>query len=127
VRRSCDAEKLKLSSDGGDSGSKKRGCGDAYGGVWRSLLLVGALSLESGGLFCVGEFGRNRGFSRHEDVFSSGLMYFIKTFYKFCTFNAICKDNAAMNCITVQHTKKKGSFPSTLTGLTALVGLYLKS
>jgi hypothetical protein len=43
----------------------------------------------------------------------SHLIYFIKTFYKFCTFNAISKDNAAINCIIVQH--KKGSFPSTLT------------
>jgi hypothetical protein len=35
--------KLKLSSDGGDSGSKKykRGCGGAYGEIWRSLRLVG--------------------------------------------------------------------------------------
>jgi hypothetical protein len=35
MRRSCDAEKLKLSSDGGDSGRKKCkwGYGGAYGGV----------------------------------------------------------------------------------------------
>jgi hypothetical protein len=33
---------LKLSPDGGDSGSKKckRGYGGAYGGVWRSLRLM---------------------------------------------------------------------------------------
>jgi hypothetical protein len=50
MRRSFDAEKkLKLSSHGGDSGSKKFKRG--YGGVWRSL--------ESGGRFCVGAFGRN--------------------------------------------------------------------
>jgi hypothetical protein len=49
---------LKLVSDGGDSGSKKfkRGYGDVYGGVWRSLRLE---SLESVGLFCIGAFGRN--------------------------------------------------------------------
>jgi hypothetical protein len=36
-------KKLKLNCDGGDSGSKKceRGYVGAYGGVWRSLLLVG--------------------------------------------------------------------------------------
>jgi hypothetical protein len=36
-------EKLKLSFDGGNSGSKKckRGYGGAYDGVWRSLLLAG--------------------------------------------------------------------------------------
>jgi hypothetical protein len=36
-------KKLKLSSDGGNSGSKKckRGYGGAYGGVWRSLRLAG--------------------------------------------------------------------------------------
>jgi hypothetical protein len=36
VRRSCDAEKLKLNADGDDSGGKKckRGYGGACGGVW---------------------------------------------------------------------------------------------
>jgi hypothetical protein len=35
--------KLKSSTDGGDSGSKKckLGCGGTYGGVWRSLRLAG--------------------------------------------------------------------------------------
>jgi hypothetical protein len=44
--------KLKLSSDGGDCGSKKykQGCDVAYDGVW--------LSLVSGIWFCVGAFGR---------------------------------------------------------------------
>jgi hypothetical protein len=32
------------------------------------------------------------------------------TCYKFCTFSATCKDNAAINCITVQHKKKLSSF-----------------
>jgi hypothetical protein len=49
----------------------------------------------------------------------SHLIYFVLKFYKFCTFDAICKDNAAINCITVQH--KEGSFPSTLTGHTTLL------
>jgi hypothetical protein len=38
VRRSCDAEKLKLSYDGWDSGSNK--CKRGYGGVWRILRSV---------------------------------------------------------------------------------------
>jgi hypothetical protein len=53
------------------------------------------------------------GFSHH-DVFTLNLL-----FYKFCTFSVICKDDAAVNCITLQH--KKGSFLSTLTGCTILV------
>jgi hypothetical protein len=43
VRRLCDAEKSKLSSDSGDSGFQKckRRNGVAYGGIWRSLHLAG--------------------------------------------------------------------------------------
>jgi hypothetical protein len=108
-------EKLKLISDGGDSGSKKckRGYGGAYGGVWRSLRFTGVWILESGTRFCVGAFGRNL-VSVAVKMFSH-LIYFIKKFCK-CTFNAICKDNTAINRIIVQH--RKGSFPSTLTGHT---------
>jgi hypothetical protein len=93
-------KKLKLSSDGGDSGSKKYM--RSYGMVWRSLCLAGVC--ESGGRFCVGAFGRNLA-SIAVKMFSHSI-YFVKKFYKFCNFNAICKDNAAINCITVQHTKK---------------------
>jgi hypothetical protein len=50
---------------------------------------------ESGGRFCVGAFGRNL-VSFAVKIFPH-LIYFIKKFYKFCTFNAICKDNAAIN------------------------------
>jgi hypothetical protein len=71
-------------------------------------------SLESGGRFCVGAFGRNLA-SVAVKMFSH-LIYFKKEFYKFCTFNAICKYDAAVNCITVQH--KKGPFLSTLMGHT---------
>jgi hypothetical protein len=55
VRRSCDAEGLKLSSDGGDSHRKKckQDHGGAYGGFWRNLCLEEVWSLESGGRFCV--------------------------------------------------------------------------
>jgi hypothetical protein len=58
-------------------------------------------SLESGGRFCVSAFDRNL-VSVAVKMFSH-LIYFIKKFYKFCNFNAFCKDNAAINCITIQH------------------------
>jgi hypothetical protein len=41
------------------------------------------------------------------------------------TFSEICKGNAAINCIIVQH--KKGSFPSTFTGHTMLVRIIIMS
>jgi hypothetical protein len=90
-------KKMKLHSDGGNSGSNKykRGYGGSYGGVWRCP--------DVGGLFCVGAFGRNLG-SVTVKMFSP-LIYFIKKFCKCCTFNAIRKDNAAINCNTVQHKK----------------------
>jgi hypothetical protein len=34
------------------------------------------------------------------------LIHVIKTFYKFCTFYAICKDNAAINCKTGSSHKR---------------------
>jgi hypothetical protein len=39
-------KKIKLCSDGGDSGSKKykRDFGGVYGGIWRSLFLAGVWS-----------------------------------------------------------------------------------
>jgi hypothetical protein len=91
-------KKIKLISDGGDSGSKKcnRDFDGAYSGVWRSLLLVG--SLESGGRFCVGAFGRN--VASVAVKMCSRLIYFVRKFYKFYTFNAICKGNAATKSIT---------------------------
>jgi hypothetical protein len=55
----------------------------------------------SGGRFCVGEFGRNLT-SVAVKMFSH-LIYFVKKFYKFCTFNAISIDNAAKNGINVQQ------------------------
>jgi hypothetical protein len=91
------------------SGSKK--CKYKWWGLAESAF---GGSLESGGRFCVGAFGRNLA-SVAVKIFSH-LIYFIRKFYKFCTFSAICKDNAAINCITVEH--KKVSFPSTLTGHT---------
>jgi hypothetical protein len=88
VRRSCDAEKIDFSSDSGDSGSKI--C-KASGGFWRE-------SGVSRSVLCWC-FWQESGVSRCEGV----LTYLINKFYKFCTFNATCKDNAATNCTTVQH------------------------
>jgi hypothetical protein len=59
---------------------------------------------ESGSRFCVYAFGRNVA-SVDMKMFSN-LIYFIKEFYKCCTFNAVFKDNAAIICITVQHKDK---------------------
>jgi hypothetical protein len=84
---------LKLSSDGGDSDSKKYK--QRYGGAWQSLCLAGVWNLESGSWFCVGSFGKNLAFVS-VNMFSH-LIYFIKKCYKFFTFNVICKDNAAIN------------------------------
>jgi hypothetical protein len=55
------------------------------------------LCLKSGGRLCAGAFGTNLA-SVVVKMFSH-VIYFTKKFYKFCTFNAICKDNAAINCI----------------------------
>jgi hypothetical protein len=59
-------------------------------------------SLESGGRFCLGAFGRNLA-SVAVKMYSH--FNFFKTFYKFCTSSGICKDNAVINYITVQHKK----------------------
>jgi hypothetical protein len=75
-------KKLQLSSDGG-----------AYGAVG-----------EVCGRFCIGAFSRNLPSVVREDR-CFHVQFSSKKFNKFCTFNAICKDNAAINCITVQHKK----------------------
>jgi hypothetical protein len=67
--------------------------------------------------FCVGAFGRNL-FSVAVRMFSH-LIYLINRFYKYYTFNAVYKDNSAINCITVEH--RKDSFPSTFTGHNTLI------
>jgi biotin synthase-like enzyme len=61
-------------------------------------------SLVLGGRFCVGASRRNLA-AVTVKMFSHLSQYFIKRFCKFCTFNAIYKDNAAINCIIVQHKK----------------------
>jgi hypothetical protein len=72
-------KKLKLSYDTGDCSKAKckRGYGDGYGGVWRSL--------ESGGRFYVDAFGRNLASVAVKEF--SHLTYFTKN----ATFNVICK------------------------------------
>jgi hypothetical protein len=98
---------LKLSYDGGDSDSNKckPGYSGACGGVQQSAFVE---SLESAVGFVL---VRLAGIRCREDVFT------FKTFYKLCTFNAICKDTAAIYYITVQ--RRKGSFVSSLTGIVA--------
>jgi hypothetical protein len=67
----------KKSFDGGDSASKKYKRGH------------GAPVVGSGGVCAWQESG----FTRREDAFTFNF----RKFYKFCTFNAICKDNAAVS------------------------------
>jgi hypothetical protein len=43
------------------------------------------------------------GFSRRDDELTFNLLF--KQYYKFCTYSVICKVDAAINCITVQHKK----------------------
>jgi hypothetical protein len=71
--------KLKLSTDGDDSGSKK---------CYEAMI---ALMVESGGRLCVGAFGGNLA-SVAVKMFSH-LIYFIQTFCIFSIFIAICKYN----------------------------------
>jgi hypothetical protein len=70
-------------------------------------------SLRVGSWFCVGAHRRNLA-SVAAKMFSHSV-YFKNKFYK-CTFSAICKDNAAINCTAVDTGRD--SFPSTVTGHT---------
>jgi hypothetical protein len=74
--------------------------------------------LDSDFRFCVGAFGRNLA-SAAVKVFPH-LICFIKTFYEFCTFNVLCKVNAAVNYITVQK-----KIPVTLMGHTASANVII--
>jgi hypothetical protein len=56
-------------------------------------------SPESGGRFCVGTFGKNLA-SVAVNIFSY-LNYIRNKCYTFCTLNAISKDTAAINCISI--------------------------
>jgi hypothetical protein len=105
-------KKFKLNSVSDDSGRKK--CKRRCGGVWRSLCLAGIWSQAVGFVLL-----------RLAGIWLQSPSRF---FYIQCTLQrhfinfvlcAICEDNAAINSITVH--KKKGSFPSTLTGRTTLV------
>jgi hypothetical protein len=60
--------------------------------------------LESGGRFCIDAFGRKLALVVVEDV--SNFNSLSKDFYKCCTCNVICKDNAGINCITTRHRGK---------------------
>jgi hypothetical protein len=73
-------EKIKRTSDGGNSGNEnlKRGYSGVYGRVWRCLRLAGVGCLESGGRLCVGAFGMTMD-SFAAKMFSH-LIYFQKIF-----------------------------------------------
>jgi hypothetical protein len=71
---------MKLSFGGGDSGGKK------CTWVWQVLCLMRNWSLESGCRFCIAAFGMNLGSVE------------VKMFTR---FNVICKENVAVNFITV--------------------------
>jgi hypothetical protein len=69
----------------------------------------------SGGRFCVGAFGRNLALVAVK-MFSL-IIYFVN-------LNAICKDNAAVDCFSVEQ--KSGSFPPTSRGHTLLLVQEIK-
>jgi hypothetical protein len=52
--------------------------------------------LQSDSWFCVG-----RNLASVAMMIFSHSIYFIKKFYKFCSFNVICEDNVAINCIAL--------------------------
>jgi hypothetical protein len=55
--------------------------------------------MQAVGNFCIVGFDKNLASFALNVV--SHLIYFINKFYKFCIFNAIYKNNAAINCVTV--------------------------
>lgn len=57
--------------------------------------------LESGGRSYAGAFGRNLR-SVVMMVFSH-LINLCTRIYRFCTFNAICRDNDVVTCMIVRH------------------------
>jgi hypothetical protein len=85
--------------------------------LWWHLWWGLAESAFGGSLELGGGFWQECGLNRRKDVFTS---YFTgpRKYYKFRAFNIICKDNAAIKYITVQH--KKVSFPSNVTDHTML-------
>jgi hypothetical protein len=96
-------KKSKLSSDVGDPCSKKLNSG--YGEVWHSLHLAGVWNLVvSFVLVYLAEIW----LQSLQTYFQINLHY--KEFYKYCSFNAVCKHKVAINCITVKS--KKVSFLS---------------
>jgi hypothetical protein len=94
-----------LSSDGGDSGRKKckRGYGGASGGVWRSLRLVGVRSQESGvrlSVLCWCIWQESASVVVVLVSFDNGVWRSPNG-----SRVSLCKDNTAVNCITVQNKK----------------------
>jgi hypothetical protein len=91
-------QKRKLSSDSGDSGSKKIKIRLIWWGLAVSTF-VGESEVRQS--FCVDAFGKNLP-SRHRE---DDLTLIYKEFSKKCSFNKTGKGNANINCITFQHKK----------------------
>jgi hypothetical protein len=72
---------------------------------WGLAQYAFGVSLESGSRFCVGTSGRNLASVAVNMFWHLIEAYLTNTFCKFCTFNAICKDNAEVKNTTVQHKK----------------------
>jgi hypothetical protein len=98
---------LKLISEGGDSGNKKckRGYGDDYDGS-RGIFFWWESGVRRSVLFW--RVWQDSGFDRREDVLAFNLLCKGGITHKFY-FNAICKDNATINCIIVQHKNVNSS------------------
>jgi hypothetical protein len=73
-------------------------------GVWSQA--VGFMLLHLAGIWL----------KSREDVFNL-IWFIVNKLYKFCIFNAICKNNATRNLLLFV-THKKGLFPSGLTAHT---------
>jgi hypothetical protein len=101
VRRPCDAEKNEIKFWRRRLWQQEMQT-RLWWCLWWCLRLAGVWGQAV--RFCVGAFGRNLDLVAVK-MFSH-LIDFIKKLYKCCTFNTIWKDNAAINCITVQHKKK---------------------
>jgi hypothetical protein len=98
--------------------TEKRGDGGTCDEVCQRVLMVGMWSMESGGRYFVGTFGKIlAGFSPLKHVFAFNLL--CEKLYNYYTFNIICKDNRAVNFVSIQH--KKDSVLSTFIGHSMLV------
>jgi hypothetical protein len=108
---------LKLSSDGGDFGSKKcrRCCDVSYGGGLAETAL--GASLQSEFFFFCWCVWKESGLSRREGLLTFHLLH--KETLEGLYLPSDLQSYAALNCVDVQHTEVL--FPSALTAHTALI------